>query len=116
MTTLARDPLRDLIRSTLDFYARFDWQPELNGAVKVFQEEVAELIEAAQDGTNKHHIAEEAADVLVTVIGVCAAAGVDPELLIKQLYTVVDKNNAKTHDTHIYLDGKIRRRHPKPAS
>jgi NTP pyrophosphatase (non-canonical NTP hydrolase) len=116
MTSTAGDPLRDLIRSTLDFYARFDWQPELQGAARVFQEEVGEFIEAAHEGTNKDHIAEEAADVMVTVIGVCAAAGVDPERLIKQLYAVVDKNNAKTHDTHIYLDGKIRRRHPKPTS
>ncbi|MBL8116704.1 MAG: hypothetical protein J0L63_00540 [Anaerolineae bacterium] len=109
------DPLRDLIRSTLDFYARFDWQPELTGAAKVFQEEVAELLEAAHEGSNKDHIAEEAADVMVTVIGVCQAAGVDPQLLIDQLYAVVAKNNAKTHETHIYLDGKIRRRHPKSS-
>ncbi|MEZ4670292.1 MAG: MazG nucleotide pyrophosphohydrolase domain-containing protein [Anaerolineae bacterium] len=114
MTAMANDPLRDLMRSTLEFYARFDWQPEVEGAVKVFQEEVGELIEAATDGTNHDHIAEEAADVLVTVIGVCAAAGVTPDQLIRQLYRVVDKNNAKTHDTHIYVDGKIRRRHPKP--
>jgi NTP pyrophosphatase (non-canonical NTP hydrolase) len=111
--THTNDPLRDLIHSTLAFYDRFGWRPVTADAIRVFQEEVGEVIEAAQDGTNKNHIAEEAADVIVTVIGVCQAVGVDPELLIQQLYAVIDKNDAKTHETHVYTDGKIRRRFPK---
>ncbi|MCA0457288.1 MAG: hypothetical protein LCI00_25175 [Chloroflexi bacterium] len=113
MTSTHNDPLRDLIRSTLDFYARFGWQPLTDDAIRVFEEEVREVTEAAQVGTDKNHIAEEAADVIVTLIGVCQASGVDPEQLISQIYAVIDKNNAKTHETHVYTDGKIRRRFPK---
>ncbi|MBI1281158.1 MAG: hypothetical protein GC179_23735 [Anaerolineaceae bacterium] len=113
MTFSTTDPLRDLIRSTLGFYERFGWQPLTDDAIRVFEEEVREVTEAAQDGTNKAHIAEEAADVIVTLIGVCQASGVEPEQLIEQLYAVIAKNDAKNHDTHIYTDGKIRRRLPK---
>ncbi len=111
MTTT--DPLRQLIDSTLAFYERFDYVPELEGATRVFQEEVRELIEAAHDGQDKNHIAEEAADVIVTVVGLCAAAGVERERIIEQIYAVIAKNDAKTHATHVVLDGKIRRRQPR---
>jgi NTP pyrophosphatase (non-canonical NTP hydrolase) len=113
MTSTNNDPLRDLIRSTLGFYERFGWQPLTNDAIRVFEEEVREVTEAAQDGTDKNHIAEEAADVIVTLIGVCQATGVTPDQLIEQLYAVIAKNDAKNHDTHVYTDGKIRRRFPK---
>ena len=55
-------------------------------------------------------IAEEAADVFVTVIGLCQAVGVDGNKLIQQIHIVAAKNDAKTHATHVYVDGKIRRR------
>lgn len=112
MTSGLTDPLRDLIRSTLDFYARFGVTQETPSALRNFQEEVNELIEAAQAGTDRDHIAEEAADVIVTIVGVCDAAGVSPERLIDQLYAVIAKNDAKTHATHVVADGKIRRRPP----
>ena len=88
----------------------------MQDAVKNFQEEVAELVEAAEAGTNKDHIAEEAADVMVTAIGLAHAAGVDTDRLIQQVYAVIAKNDAKTHETHIHVDGKIRRRVPKSAT
>lgn len=107
------DPLRDLAQSTHDFFVRFGVTPELTGCIKNFEEEVKELIESAQIGTDKSHIAEEAADVMVTAIGVCFASGVDVEKIVEQVYAVVAKNDAKTHDTHVFSDGKIRRRTPK---
>ncbi|MBC7869616.1 MAG: hypothetical protein H7Y09_02150 [Chitinophagaceae bacterium] len=110
MTEKTNDALRDLSYSTLAFYERFGVHPTLDGATNVFREEVNELIEAAHEGTNKEHIAEEAADVIVTVIGLCKAAGVDTEQLIEQMYAVIAKNDAKTHQTHVYSEGKIRRR------
>jgi NTP pyrophosphatase (non-canonical NTP hydrolase) len=113
MTANMQDSLRDLAHSTLEFYARFGVQPQVNGTIQNFCEEVNELIEAAQAGTDQDHIAEEAADVFVTAIGVCAASGVDIERLIQQVYKVIAKNDAKTHETHSYSDGKIRRRVPK---
>jgi phosphoribosyl-ATP pyrophosphohydrolase len=107
------DSLRDLAKSTLDFYARFGVQPQVNETIQNFREEVNELIEAAEDGLDQDHIAEEAADVFVTAIGVCAASDVEIDRLIQQLYNVIAKNDAKTHETHVYADGKIRRRVPK---
>ncbi|MEL6270112.1 MAG: MazG nucleotide pyrophosphohydrolase domain-containing protein [Chloroflexota bacterium] len=105
------DPLRDLIRSTLSFYERFGVKPQLEAATLVFSEEVDEFIEAAHDAESVDHIAEEAADVLVTVIGLCEAAGVPQEKLIEQVYAVINKNNAKTWDTHeINSEGKIARK------
>jgi len=107
------DSLRDLAHSTSSFFARFDVHPSVPDAIQNFREEVNELIEAATDGTNKPHIAEEAADVMVTAIGVCIASGVGIDQLIEQVYKVIAKNDAKTHATHVHLDGKIRRRVPK---
>jgi NTP pyrophosphatase (non-canonical NTP hydrolase) len=105
------DPLRDLIHSTQTFYKRFGLQPQLEAATLVFTEEVDEFIEAAHDAKNIDHIAEEAADVLVTVIGLCEAANVPPETLIEQVYQVIHKNNSKTWYTHeINAHGKIARK------
>jgi NTP pyrophosphatase (non-canonical NTP hydrolase) len=107
------DALRDLAQSTADFYARFGVTPQLEDCIKNFQEEVRELIEAARDGSDPAHTAEESADVFVTAIGVCFAAGLDVDRLVEQVYAVIAKNDAKTHETHVHLDGKIRRRVPK---
>jgi hypothetical protein len=41
---------------------------------------------------------------------VCFASGVDVERLVQQVYAVIAKNDAKTHETHVFHDGKIRRR------
>lgn len=110
----ANDPLRTLAQSSIDFLKRFGVATSadgpLDGHIAVFQEEVGELIEAALHRTDKDHIAEEAADVIVTVINLCHAAGVDIDRIIDQVYAVAAKNDAKTHATHIYQDGKIRRR------
>lgn len=110
MTHNNGDPLRDLIRSTLEFYARFEVPRDVPAALRNFREEAGELAEAAAAGQDADHIAEEAGDVFVTAIGVCWAAGVSMERLVEQVYAVIAKNDAKTHDTHVVLDGKIRRR------
>jgi NTP pyrophosphatase (non-canonical NTP hydrolase) len=104
------DSLRDLASSTRAFYERFGVEPQLDDCIQNFQEEVRELIEAAQTGSDKAHIAEEASDVFVTAIGICFAAGVEIERLVDQVYAVIAKNDAKTHETHAYSNGKIRRR------
>ncbi|MFZ0545330.1 MAG: MazG nucleotide pyrophosphohydrolase domain-containing protein [Candidatus Promineifilaceae bacterium] len=107
------DPLRDLAQSTYDFFDRFDVSPKPENASKNFLEEVNELLDAVELGENQTHIAEEAADVFVTVIGLCASVGVTIDDLVSQAYRVIDKNDAKNHETHIHLDGKIRRRSSK---
>lgn len=111
------DPLRALARSSVDLLRRFGVATSadgpLEGHIAVFQEEVGELIEAARCRTDKDHIAEEAADVIVTVINLCHAAGVDIDRIVDQVQVVIAKNDAKSHATHIYQDGKIRRRQPR---
>lgn len=104
-----RDALRDLAESTLAFYARFDYAPDPQSTITNFNEEVYELVEAALEG-DKAHAAEECADVIVTALGVCFAQGLTVDEIIAAVYKVADKNDAKTHDTHVLKDGKIRRR------
>lgn len=110
MKTTKTDPLRDLARSTYAFYSRFNVTPQPQSGSQNFLEEVNELLEAVVSEQDREHIAEEAADVIVTTIGICASVGVGIEELVKQIYKVIDKNDAKTLETHINLDGKIRRR------
>ena len=103
------DPLRELAQATRDFYDHFGYQPTVVNMTMNFQEEARELIEAAGED-DLDHTAEEAADVFVTAIGLCFASGVDVDRLIKQVYVVLAKNEAKTHETHVLHEGKIRRR------
>lgn len=111
---MANDTLHDLIHSTVDLYERFGRTFNLAAQLPIFEEEVRELVEAATEGSDTHHIAEEAGDVFVTAIGLALAAGATPEQLIAQAQLVAQKNNAKTHDTHYVNEhGKIARRHPK---
>lgn len=107
---MEQDSLRDLARATQAFYARFGITPQRDSSIIKLKEETGELIEAALDGTNPDHIAEEAVDVLVTALSVCYAAGVDTERFIQQVYAVIAKNEAKDRTTHIAVDGIIRRR------
>ena len=110
MTHETQNPLLDLARSTFAFHDRFDVTPTIEPASRNLLEEVSEFIEAAKTENNHSHIAEEAVDVFVTTLSLCKAAGVDLDELISGVYVVIEKNNAKSHDSHVYLDGKIRRR------
>jgi NTP pyrophosphatase (non-canonical NTP hydrolase) len=103
------DALRDLAASTLAFYARFDYTPDAQSTITNFNEEVYELVEAALQG-DQAHAAEECADVIVTALGVCFAQGLSTDEIIAAVYKVADKNDDKTHESHILKDGKIRRR------
>jgi NTP pyrophosphatase (non-canonical NTP hydrolase) len=110
MTTPTGDSLRDLAESTKAFFERFGVILQMADAVKNFREEVGELIEAAERGEDTAHMAEEAADVMVTAIAVCFVAGISVDQIVAQVYRVIAKNDAKTHATHVHSDGKIRRR------
>lgn len=111
MSRQVDDTLKGLIESTQEFFARFKVNPQLPTTIRVFQEEVGELIEAAEEGTDLNHIAEECADVFVTAIGICLAHGIDADQIIAQAQMVIAKNDAKTHETHAINEyGKIARR------
>ena len=112
MKTTKTDTLRDLARSTYAFYRRFNVAPEPQAESQNFLEEVNELLEAVASGQDRDHIAEEAADVMVTTIAICASVGVGIDELVEQIHHVIEKNDAKTLETHIHVDGKIRQRSP----
>jgi NTP pyrophosphatase (non-canonical NTP hydrolase) len=52
-------------------------------------------------------IAEEGADVIITVVGVLIAMGITPEQARKALAAKLAKNDAKTPDTHQVIKGLI---------
>ena len=104
------DALRDLAISTRAFYKRFGVQPEITLCVRNLREQVVRLIEVAQSSKDTNQVAEETVDVFITAIGLCYAAGVDIDTLMNEVYDVIEKNDAKTQLTHIYTDGRIRRR------
>ena len=110
MARATENPLLDLARSTFALHGRFEVRPTIEPASRNFLEEVHEFVEAAKSGSERLHIAEEAADVFVTSLGLCRAAGVGIDELVDQIYSVIEKNDAKTLETHVYTDGKIRRR------
>jgi NTP pyrophosphatase (non-canonical NTP hydrolase) len=57
-------------------------------------EEVGEFTTALGNGANKRHIGEEAADVLVTLLGASFAAGLTFQGLTEGIYAVIAKNDA----------------------
>lgn len=107
---MSEEPLRRLAASTQAFYDRFGVNPVAEDAIHVFEEEVRELIDAVRQRDDTAHMGEEAADVIVTVLGVCFAAGLNIEDVIRQIEAVIRKNDAKTFETHAVIDGKIRRK------
>lgn len=104
------DPLGELAASTVAFYRRFGVVLVVPSASQHLLEEVRELIAAASAGRDMDHIAEEAGDVMVTVVGLCLAAGVSVDHIIRGVSFVAKKNDAKTFETHEHRDGKIRKR------
>lgn len=98
-----------LAKSTLEFYERFSYTPNLNAAHRIFLEEVGELIEASRT-QDREDIVEEAADVIVTVIGIVLACDISIGELEDAMAYVARKNDRKGYDTHILREGKIQRK------
>lgn len=105
------DVLRHLWESSAEFYQRFNcYPPETHALLRVMNEEYFELIEAAFAGDN-HALADEAADLIVTIMGTLMSCGVSLDGLEAAIERVAAKNDAKTHETHfIDQNGKIARR------
>lgn len=103
----------ELFRSTAALYARFEVEPTLENTSRRFFEEVCEFKEACDYGEFTDAmdlIADEAADVLVTTIGMLLAAGVGAKALQAAIERVIVKNDSKTHTTHELVNGKITRK------
>lgn len=117
MTTIV--DITDLIRSTLELHERFDVDFDVEVAERLCAEEFRELIRASvlndAEGFSGREVAEEFVDLIVVGVGLLQAHGA-LELLQAAISRTIDKNDAKTDDTHILLNGKITRRsQPKPA-
>lgn len=117
MTTTERDALSHLWHSSADLYQRFGMAtPNTSAQLRVVHEECYELTQAAHEyefakGMGDR-VTEEAADVIVTVMGVLMSCGVTYHELASAINRVAAKNDAKTHETHYVSEvtGKITRR------
>ncbi len=103
--------LEHLWNTTEALHKRFGvFPPDTNEALRVLNEEAYEVIEAALTG-DEQELADESADLIVTLMGVLMARGVALDDLKDAMRRVAAKNNAKTYETHhINKNGKIARR------
>ena len=125
--------LKKTWHSTRALHQRFNISPPPRVASRnVFREETRELIEAAKvidaiEGSANRAVDDlieprielelEAADVIVTVLGLCMAYGGTYRGLKRALKAVQQKNDAKTHDSHeINRAGKIARKAVTPVT
>jgi len=105
--------IAELTASVQEFHNRFGLvgaatQQELLSRIPIQDEEVIELHHAILN-ESPDRIANEAVDVLYVAIGTLLR--LDPELAASALTEVIQKNNAKTHDTHhINQAGKVVRK------
>ncbi len=117
------DALKRLWDSTADFQKRFrlDEQFNLPAQMRCVSEELAELNKEVygwyftEDGLEAENFSinatEEAADVIVTVLGVLMGMHMSYADIEDALERIAAKNDAKTHDTHaINENGKVARK------
>ena len=113
MNFITNDTLYVLIRANAALYQRFGVEPTLNLQLRLLEEEVREVKDAAgADAFDREHLAEEMGDVFFVMMGLARWAGLSHDDLLDGLKKVVAKNAAKTHETH-YVDPhtkKIKRR------
>lgn len=106
--------LRTLWNSTAALHARFfsDNPPSFEARWRVFNEEVSEfLLECANaNDLTDQEPAKEAADVLVTAIGLLQGLGFEYEDFEAAILATAQKNDSKTLETHaVNKKGKIAR-------
>ena len=105
--------IADLTTSVQAFHRRFglvgtSTREELLSRIPIQEEEVRELHRAIL-GEAPEHVANEAVDVLYVAIGTLLR--LDLDLVAAALAEVIEKNNAKTADTHhVNAVGKVVRR------
>ena len=109
--------MTDLIQlwnSTQDLYERFDLDSPNEDRRRKLIEEVLELITVSVLEDNGHggyrDIINEAADVIVTVLGLLQGHDIEYDDLLTAMGRIAEKNNAKTTETHHIVNGLITRR------
>jgi len=100
-----------LVESTNALHRRFGVPDissvaDLDARIRMQAEELGELAKATSGG-DWDSISEEAVDVLVIAIGTVLSLGSSGAPWIQR---VVEKNDAKTDQTHEFVGGKIRRK------
>lgn len=114
MLSIPPNELKAVWHFTQELHQRFfpDNPPSFRARYRVFLEEVAELtLDLTDNGENEAFVALEAADVLVTLVGLLQGYGIEYEEFSAAIVSVINKNNAKTLLTHfVRSDGKIARR------
>lgn len=117
------DALKQLWESTAAFQQRFglDKKFSLPAQMRCVHEEISELAADAygywytEDGLDAENFVidatQEAADVIVTVLGVLMGMGVEYSDVADAIEHIAAKNDAKTHETHaIDANGKVSRK------
>ena len=115
--------LKRLWDSTMNFHERFNntdrsWDDEK----KMLSEELVEFIEACKGYEDANYYndplemseyaadaVEELVDFIVVAMARLVSMGVEFDVLKDGFEYVASKNDAKTHETHHWQDGKIRR-------
>lgn len=115
--TTHADTFARLYASSTGLIRRFfgDARPTLKASLTKLNEECDELKQAlweleSGETTQTDHLAGEAADVLVTLLNTLYAVGVEYSQLEAALNRTIEKNDAKTHDTHEVVNGLIARK------
>jgi hypothetical protein len=103
-------PFDNLIRSTRDLHARFGTAQTVRAAIRIAEEEWRETKHEAmsiaagglEGGNDQRQLSLEAADLFVTVIGLCDLCGVTTAQLKSAMQEVANKNDAKIPgETHM---------------
>lgn len=99
----------NLYFSSHDLVNRFGVEQDVEAGLRKFLEESVELGNALGN-QDPNEIAEEAVDVMVTLINLLRPAGVSTALLVETMKKVWEKNDSKTDLTHVVHKGLITRR------
>lgn len=102
------DALKQLWDSTYELPRRFSLRVSDDAQMRKFFEEVYEFTKAIELGSI--HARHEAVDVLVTMMLRMQLQGVTYEDFERAVMIVIDKNDAKTPETHCVIDGMIKRK------
>jgi phosphoribosyl-ATP pyrophosphohydrolase len=100
------DQLEATAISTQNLYDRFGLKPTQDATIAKMREELQEFVYALRYQYD-HAVLEEAADVIVTVLGALSVRGLGADDLANALAYVRSKNDAKTHQTHVVHNGTI---------
>lgn len=111
MSNWTGTPLEQLFASTQDLYRRFNFTPSFINARKGLIEEAHEAANELLAGdTHPQAYLEELADLIVVGFSGMLTHGFVLEDLDDAIRKVIEKNDAKNHDTHTVYNNKITRR------